>query len=199
MDGYTTTRLIRQNPRWASLPIIALTAGAFESFKTAAYEAGMNEFISKPFNIEQLLSTIQNHTGNVQRTTSLPQNKINQLEKSPSIHLALPGIDVQKGLKLWGDEAVYQKFLAKFINSYKDAGNEIAQLLRLNDNFAASALTHKLKGVSGSLALTDVEQIVHQLDELFQTGIPLIETAESLQKAIDEVGVSIAQWKSYRF
>jgi HPt (histidine-containing phosphotransfer) domain-containing protein len=106
---------------------------------------------------------------------------------------------VQKGLKLWGDEAVYQKFLAKFINSYKDAGNEIAQLLRLNDNFAASALTHKLKGVSGSLALTDVEQIVHQLDELFQTGIPLIETAESLQKAIDEVGVSIAQWKSYRF
>lgn len=60
MDGYTATREIRtlQNPYAANIPIIATTANAFEEDKKAALEAGMNGHISKPLDIEHLLSVL---------------------------------------------------------------------------------------------------------------------------------------------
>ncbi len=55
MDGYTTTRLIRQMPEpWCSLPIIALTADAMIGDKERCIEAGMNDYVSKPFKIEEI-------------------------------------------------------------------------------------------------------------------------------------------------
>ena len=57
MDGYTATREIRtlRNNKKANIPIIAMTANAFEEDKQKAFEAGMNAHISKPINIEMIL------------------------------------------------------------------------------------------------------------------------------------------------
>ncbi|UOA09668.1 response regulator [Methylobacter sp. S3L5C] len=62
MDGYVATQKIRQNPDFAELPVIALTAGAFESLKNDALAAGMNDFIAKPFNVPELMTLIQHWT-----------------------------------------------------------------------------------------------------------------------------------------
>ncbi len=59
LDGLQTTKLIRAEPRWKSLPIIALSAGAFKPDQELAYAAGMNDFIVKPFNTEHLLTAIK--------------------------------------------------------------------------------------------------------------------------------------------
>ena len=60
MDGYTATREIRTLPnnRRANIPIIAMTANAFEEDRRNAIAAGMNGHISKPIDIEALLSTL---------------------------------------------------------------------------------------------------------------------------------------------
>ena len=60
MDGYTATREIRtlSNNRKANIPIIAMTANAFEEDKRKAFEAGMNAHISKPINIEIIMHTL---------------------------------------------------------------------------------------------------------------------------------------------
>ena len=60
MDGYTATREIRtlRNNKKANIPIIAMTANAFEEDKKKAFEAGMNAHISKPISIEMILHTL---------------------------------------------------------------------------------------------------------------------------------------------
>ena len=67
MDGYTATRKIRNinDKTKSNIPIIALTANAFEEDKNKAYEAGMNGFIAKPINIEKLLATLAETLTNI--------------------------------------------------------------------------------------------------------------------------------------
>ena len=60
MNGYDATRAIRalENPALANVPIIAMTANAFEEDKRAALEAGMNGHLSKPIDVPALMETL---------------------------------------------------------------------------------------------------------------------------------------------
>lgn len=61
MDGYEATRQIRKlkNPETANIPIVAITANAFEEDRQKALEAGMNEHVSKPIDMERLLEIMK--------------------------------------------------------------------------------------------------------------------------------------------
>ena len=60
MDGYTATREIRtlNNPKCASIPIIAMTANAFEEDRKKAIKAGMNGHIAKPISSDVILENL---------------------------------------------------------------------------------------------------------------------------------------------
>jgi len=59
MDGYETMQVIRQNPLFRRLPIVALTAKAMKGDREKCLEAGASEYLAKPVNTEQLLSTLR--------------------------------------------------------------------------------------------------------------------------------------------
>ncbi len=65
MDGYTATREIRTlgNNKKANIPIIAMTANAFEEDRKKAFEAGMNAHISKPVSVQVVLETLEQVLG----------------------------------------------------------------------------------------------------------------------------------------
>lgn len=63
MDGYTTTRFIREmGEPYRHLPIIALTADAMQGDRERCLAAGMDDYISKPFRIEEIVGVLKNRT-----------------------------------------------------------------------------------------------------------------------------------------
>ncbi len=59
MDGLTATREIRKNPDWKRLPIITLTAKAMPDDQQRCIEAGANDYMAKPLDVEKLLSLVR--------------------------------------------------------------------------------------------------------------------------------------------
>jgi len=59
MDGLTAMREIRKNPAWKRLPIIALTAKAMKDDREQCLQAGANDYIAKPLDVERLLSLVR--------------------------------------------------------------------------------------------------------------------------------------------
>ncbi|WP_298009927.1 response regulator [uncultured Aquabacterium sp.] len=72
MDGYTATRHIRADARWAMLPVIAMTASALATDREAALDAGMNDHVSKPLDVQQMFSVIRRWVGVGQRRPVTP-------------------------------------------------------------------------------------------------------------------------------
>jgi CheY-like chemotaxis protein len=59
MDGFEATRLIRQQPRWRKLPIIAVTAKAMKDDQERCLQAGANDYLAKPIDLDRLFSLIR--------------------------------------------------------------------------------------------------------------------------------------------
>lgn len=69
MNGIEATKTIRamEDPRLANLPIVAMTANAFEEDKHLVISAGMNTHLGKPIDIVKLFSTLQDFLSNTER------------------------------------------------------------------------------------------------------------------------------------
>jgi len=59
MDGYTAIREIRRNPDWRKLPIVAVTAKAMKDDQERCLQAGANDYLAKPIELERLFSLLR--------------------------------------------------------------------------------------------------------------------------------------------
>jgi len=66
LDGLEATRMIRKNPKWDALPIVAMTAHAMNGDRERCLAAGMNGYISKPVHPSHLLDVVDGYL--VQKT-----------------------------------------------------------------------------------------------------------------------------------
>jgi CheY-like chemotaxis protein len=66
MDGFNATRMIREE-LGLTLPVIAMTAGVMESEREQCIAAGMDDFIAKPIDVEQMFGTMQRHLRTMDR------------------------------------------------------------------------------------------------------------------------------------
>lgn len=61
MDGYLATQMIRQNPKFANTPIVAMTASAMDDEKDRCLQVGMNDYLAKPLNMATVEAVLQKY------------------------------------------------------------------------------------------------------------------------------------------
>ncbi|MEA2029725.1 MAG: response regulator, partial [Campylobacterota bacterium] len=98
MDGYEATRIIRQDPNFANLPILAMTANAMKGDKEEVIEAGMNDHIPKPIDPHHLFRTMAQWIKPKKPIEIEVHNEEFTHESEPSLPY-LDGIETTKGLK----------------------------------------------------------------------------------------------------
>lgn len=74
MDGWEATRRIKADPETAGIPIVALTASAFESDRIKSLEAGCCEFDTKPVDLVRLLSKMQASLASARTDSDIPES-----------------------------------------------------------------------------------------------------------------------------
>ncbi|MFM8442212.1 MAG: response regulator [Methylococcus sp.] len=191
LDGHEATRLIRQLDS-RRLPIIALSAGAFQEQRAAALAAGMDDYLAKPFEVEDLLAMIRKHAGPgivAASSTGAPNFKRQGAAEIPE----LPGLDIPKGLKLWKTPEMYRRYLRIFVEHYGGAARDIVIRWDRGEHAVVAAAAHKLAGAAGNLGLTEVGRIARQVEQAAADGSDATGPLKAaLQDALDVALVSIA-------
>lgn len=155
-DGYTATRMIRENPQWRDLPIIAMTANAMRGDRERALSAGMNDHVAKPVEVDQLYETLIKWLGSAGSRVR-PSNESSGTDAKRLVETELPGIDTRVGRRrTMGSPDLYRRLLMMFRERYR---NIVADIKAANGNPTTQhRLIHSLRGVAGTLGAGGIEQ-----------------------------------------
>jgi CheY-like chemotaxis protein len=148
MDGLAAARHIRSVLCLSSLPLIAMTANAMASDRVDCQEAGMNDHVGKPFDLDGLVQTLVRHT---QWTpTVIPRALTTNLAEAA---LVWPdGIDGSGALaRMGGDVTILQRTLQSFVRSAHTLVAQVQELLKQGDYPSAQRELHSFKGLAATV------------------------------------------------
>jgi len=167
MDGYTATSIIRKmdDQEKRTIPIIALTAAAIKGEKEKCIGAGMDDYISKPFETQDLINMIYKHIGG-QILPNDETDDIDEADAQASIEHNYKFIDPQHlDSVTGGDEKFKIELVNVFIQQMPTLLVGLEKALQEKDYKQLSAIAHKTKS---SVALMGIESLRAEMAELEQ-------------------------------
>ena len=177
MDGIEATRVIRSDPRFNTLPIIAMTANALVSDREMCLEAGMNDHIAKPIDPDQLfgvlLRWIRRPEGDGAATTkrATGAQPSDAGARSDALPLDIDGIDAKSALKrTGGNRKRYETLLRRFAQQQAGAVDVIRTALSMGDAATAERTAHSLKGAAGTLGAMALSEAAAKVETAVKAG-----------------------------
>jgi two-component system sensor histidine kinase/response regulator len=177
MDGVTATREIRRMARFANLPIVAMTANAMEQDRRKCMDAGMNDFLVKPIDPQELWSILLRWV----RTSKVPAERAPapapQPKPLPAGELPrIEGLDTALGLsRMMGKKPLYLAMLRRYAAGQKDLGPQVRTALAGGDRTTAERLAHTLKGVSANVGAVTVQNLAEAVELALRGDQPVDE------------------------
>jgi PAS domain S-box-containing protein len=180
IDGNEATRRIRNELGLATLPIIALTAGALTAERQNAIESGMNDFVSKPLDPRLLIRTLRRHVEQL-RQEPLPLRLRPALPQAPASGWPqVDGIDsADAALRFGHDTALFTTLLERLLREFADLASEPPPDLPGTpaERDAFTARMHKLRGNAGMLGARVLHPLAGDMEAALRSGRPVGELA----------------------
>jgi two-component system sensor histidine kinase/response regulator len=203
MDGITAARMIRETFSAVVLPIVAMTANAMQADKERCLAAGMNGFVSKPINPDELWRVLltwikpRSGLGQVLPPQVAAPSGPHALEPVLAALRGIGGLDVIRGLGLSNQNAaLYVAMLGKFVKSQEHTIESIRKALANADAGAAERLAHTLKGLSASLGAEPLSLCAADIELAVQAGQPASELEGLLEPATTQMKELIANLRA---
>ena len=196
MDGLQATRAIRALPGGKAVPIVAMTANAFEEDGRMCIEAGMDAHLSKPLEPDRLLRVLMERIPRLRSGQAAAERESAAVPSSgqcpdalpPGLD-ALPGLDVRAGLRsVRGDVPFFLGLLSQFADQHGRDGRGIAAALEKGTAEDARHRAHGLRGVSLTLGLEEIHSLSAEIEKLLRKECPAEEVlplAKTLEEELD--------------
>lgn len=165
MDGYAVTAEIRNSLRLRNLPIIAVTANAMAADRDKAMASGMNDHVGKPFDLMQLITVIECHTGRaaggntLQAIPTMKEKMKGELRPQSNINT------VAALSRLGGNTDLYKTALAGFIKGARPMAERLRHEIAGEQVNAVLRTTHELRGVAGIVGAEQLAGLAKQVEQ----------------------------------
>ena len=164
MDGYTATALLRKDTRFATLPILAMTANVLAEDRAKVAAVGMNGHIAKPIDTRELFAALLAAIRPSDRPLPITLNA--QAEADPqALPETIPGIDIAAALRrLGGNKPLLKRLLINFHADHAGDGERLRVALLKQNLAAAERIAHTLKGLAGSLEAARLKEAASYIE-----------------------------------
>nr|WP_246341167.1 PAS domain S-box protein [Simiduia aestuariiviva] len=156
MDGYAATRAIRADSRFASLPILAMTANASAQDRQKCLDSGMTDHIAKPIDRNALVA----------RILALLGKKAKPDDSGASTKDALAAVLERFN----GDASLYGRMLGRYSEEAAKQLDLFTTAAKTDDMSGAVRAIHSLKGISGTLGADSVAQLCGDCEAALESG-----------------------------
>jgi CheY-like chemotaxis protein/HPt (histidine-containing phosphotransfer) domain-containing protein len=184
MDGYSATRMIREELGQVDVPIIAVTAFAQPEDIEKSRRAGMVGHIVKPIDVDALLKVIaKKHQGPLDKPA--PESGATAVATAAAVQYS--GLDVASALKSFhGNEKKYGDLLRRFIAYHCGDQDEARHLFSGGDVTGAARFVHTLRGAASFLQATDIVRVTASIESALMAG-----DVETLPSLFDELQIAL--------
>ncbi|MFA7605977.1 MAG: ATP-binding protein [Rhodocyclaceae bacterium] len=201
MDGLTAMRLIREEPALRTLPLIAFTAGVRDDQQQAAREAGADDVLPKPVDLDQMASVIQ-------RWLPLRSHSPAAAAHPPSVTAhacpanaeqafpAIEGIDHERAAQRLGqDREMFLHLLSMLFEDNAEAVAHTRQALSRGERDEAARRMHTLASNAGFVCAYTLEQAARALEQAIDTRDDTVDARlDELQQHLERLQLACQPW-----
>jgi two-component system, sensor histidine kinase and response regulator len=165
MDGVTATQRIRSMSGFERLPIVAMTANAMEQDRRRCLDAGMNDFLVKPIDPDDMWNILLRWVRPRVRQEAAAPAPATQTAATDGLPHGVQGLDTALGLsRMMGKKPLYLAMLRRYMASQRDVPGDIRRAIGAGDFETAERLAHTTKAVSGNVGAVTVQERAAQLE-----------------------------------
>jgi len=156
MDGYETTRLIRKDQTFDTIPIVTFTAFTQGKEIKKMFDIGANSHITKPLNIEQLYTVFSTYLTDRQRNISFLED------------LKVNGLDIKHGIALSNnDENAYRQSLFDFVLQYKETIHSMPKWIDEGRSKRIMKICSQMGIALNHIGAYELEDIVFRMKKIY--------------------------------
>jgi CheY-like chemotaxis protein len=175
MDGFEATREIRRleqsRPEPVHVPVIALTAAAFARDRERCLEAGMDDYLAKPFELKQLAGVLARWLPGNESESADASEPARAAESEPDESVLDPGpLEEIRALQAEAGNDLLVRVIRAYFDSAPGLVEAVANAVEKGDASALADAAHPLKSSSASLGAVRFSELCREFEAIGRTG-----------------------------